>query len=48
MPPPVVKPNESQRRPDDLLNLMKLEVIREPKDQEQHTVKVILLEDVEG
>ncbi|KAI6183311.1 RIBOSOMAL-L9 domain-containing protein [Aphelenchoides bicaudatus] len=48
VPPPVAKPGESQRKPDAYLDLMKLEVIREPKDQEQHTVKVILLEDVEG
>jgi hypothetical protein len=48
MPPPIAKPGESQRKPDDYLDLMKLEVLRKPEDQTDHTVKVILLEDVEG
>lgn len=46
--PPISKPGEAQRRPDELPDIMKYTVVREPKDQQPHTVKVILLEDIEG
>lgn len=48
MAPPKTPGGGVQRRPEEFQDLMKYEVVSEPKDLLPHTVKVILLEDIEG
>ncbi|KAI6240245.1 RIBOSOMAL-L9 domain-containing protein [Aphelenchoides fujianensis] len=46
--PPKTPPGERQRPPTDFQDLQKYEVVRTPEQKEDYTIKVILLEDVEG